>query len=55
MSQETQAGALYQPRWVGWGGSWEGVSKEGIYVYLWLIHTEVWQKTTNYVKQLAFN
>ena len=55
MAQETQTGAMYQPRGVGWGGSWEGVSKEGIYVYLWLIHTEVWQKTTNSVKQLAFN
>ena len=53
MSQETQAGALYQPRWVGWGGSWEGVSKEGIYVYLWLIHIEVWQKTTKFCKAIS--
>ena len=28
MAQETQTGALYQPRWVGWGGRWEGGSKE---------------------------
>ena len=46
MAQETQTGALYQPRGVGWGGSWEGgpkgrVEREGIYVYLWLIHVEV--------------
>ena len=35
-------GALYQPRAVRWGGRWEGGSKrEGIYVYLWLIHVEV--------------
>ena len=27
MFQETQTGALYQPRGVGWGGRWEGVSK----------------------------
>ena len=27
MVQETQTGALYQPRGVGWGGRWEGVSK----------------------------
>ena len=27
LSQETQTGALYQPRGVGWGGKWEGVSK----------------------------
>ena len=24
MAQETQIGALYQPRGVGWGGRWEG-------------------------------
>ena len=30
--------ALYQPRGVGWG---EKFKKEGIYVYLWLIHAEV--------------
>jgi len=38
MSQETQTGALYQPRGVGWGGIFK---KEGINVYLWLIHVEV--------------
>ena len=27
MAQETQKGALYQPRGVGWKGTWEGVSK----------------------------
>ena len=27
MVQETQTGALCQPRGVGWGGRWEGVSK----------------------------
>ena len=27
MAQETQRGALYQPRGVGWGGRWERVSK----------------------------
>ena len=37
-AQETQTGALYQPRGVGWGGSFK---KERIYVYLWLIHVEV--------------
>ena len=45
IAQETQTGALYQPREVGWGGRWEGGSGgrgwEGIYVYLWLIHVEV--------------
>ena len=26
--------------------------KEGIYVYLWLIHVEVWQKTTKFCKAI---
>ena len=29
MAQETQTGALYQPRGVGWGGRWERGSKGG--------------------------
>ena len=29
MSQETQTGALYQPRGVGRGGKWDGGSKGG--------------------------
>ena len=42
LAQATQTGVLYQPRGVGWGGRCEGGSKrEGIYVYLWLIHVEV--------------
>ena len=27
MFQGTQAGALYQPRELGWGGRWEGGSR----------------------------
>ena len=27
LAQETQTGALYQPRTMGWGGRWEGDSK----------------------------
>ena len=27
MAQETQTGALYQPRGMGWGGRWEEVQK----------------------------
>ena len=27
MAQETQTGALYQPRGMGWGRRWEGSSK----------------------------
>ena len=33
MSQETQTGALSQPRGVGWGGRWEGGSKGWGYMY----------------------
>ena len=33
MAQETQTGALYQPRWVGWGGRLEEVLKGWGYTY----------------------
>ena len=33
MSQETQTGALYQHREVGWGGRWEEVQKGGESMY----------------------
>ena len=33
MVQETQTGALYQPRGVEWGGRWEGGSKGRGYMY----------------------
>ena len=52
MAQETQTGALYQSIGVGWGGRWEGGSKEGIYVYLWLFHVEVCQTTTKFCKAI---
>ena len=32
-AQETQTGALYQPRGVGWRGIWDGVSKGRGYMY----------------------
>ena len=28
-AQENKKGALYQPRWMGWGGRWEEGSKGG--------------------------
>ena len=40
MAQETQTGALYQPRGDGEGDGGRFI-REGIYVYLWLIHVEV--------------
>ena len=30
LAQETQTGALSQPRGVGWGGRWEGASRGDI-------------------------
>ena len=33
MALETQTGALYQPREVGWGGRREGGSKGRVYMY----------------------
>lgn len=33
MSQETQTGALHQPRGVGWGERWEG-GQEGRDIYI---------------------
>ena len=33
MAQETQTGALYQPKGVAWGGRWEGSLKGRGYMY----------------------
>ena len=41
MAQETQTGALYQPRGVRWEEDGREVQQGGEYVYLWLIHVEV--------------
>ena len=41
MAQETQTGDLYQPRELGWEEMGGRFKREGIYVYLWLIHAEV--------------
>ena len=56
MTQETQTGALYQPRGVGWGGRWEGGSKGRgyMYTYGWFI-LRFDRKQQNSVKQLSFN
>ena len=42
-AQETQTGAVYQPRGVGWGGRWEGVSKRrgNMYTYGWFLEKEM--------------
>ena len=49
MAQEAPTRALYQPRGVGWE---RGSKREGIYVYLWLIHVEVSQKKTKFCKAI---
>ena len=56
MAQETQTGSLYQPRMVGWGGKWEGVSKGRgyMYTYDWFMFSFD-RKQQNSVKQLPFN
>ena len=52
-SQETQTGALYQPRVVGWEGRWEGGSGWGTHVHPWLINVNVWQKPLQYFKVIS--
>ena len=47
MTQSTQTRALKQPR-----GVRRRFKKEGTYVYLWLIHVDVWQKPTQYCKAI---
>ena len=49
MMQEPKASALWQPRRVGWGGRFKW---EGTYVYLWLIHADVWQKYHSIAKKI---
>ena len=56
MAQETQTGALYQPRGVQWGGRWEGGSKGRGYMYTYdrfMLRFD--RKQQNSVKQLSFN
>ena len=58
MAQETQTGALYQPRGVGWGGRWDGVSKGGRDICILMADSyipmavEIWQKTTKFCKAI---
>jgi len=34
---------------VGWAGRFK---REGIYVYIWLIHVDVWQKPTEFCEAI---
>jgi len=38
----------------GWDGEGDGgrFKRDGIYIYLWLIHIEVWKKTTKFCKAI---
>ena len=45
MAQETETGALYQPRGVGWGGRWEERVR--------CVERVTWKLTLPYVKQIA--
>ena len=56
MAQETQTGALYQPRGMGWGGRSEGGSKgrRYMYTYGWFM-LRFDRKQQNSVKQLCFS
>ena len=54
MTQGTQTRALQQPRGVGWGGRWEGgLRGRGHRVHLWVIHADIWQKTTKFCKAIV--
>ena len=56
MAQETQTGSLYQPRVVGWGGIWEGVSKGRGYMYTYSgFMLRLDRKQQNSVKKFSFN
>ena len=56
VAQETQTGALYQPRGMKWGGRWGGSSKgrRYMYTYGWFM-LRFDRKQQNPVKQLSFN
>ena len=56
IAQDTQTGALYDTRGVGWGRSWEGVLKQRGYMYAHervILRFDSRQK--NSVKQLSIN
>ena len=53
MAQETQKGALYQPRGVGWGEVQKGWDIY-IYTYSWFM-LRFDRKQQNSVKQLSFS
>ena len=56
MAQETQTGALHQPKGVRWGGRWEGGSRGRGHMYTYVsCMLRFDRKQQNSVKQLSFN
>ena len=55
MGQETQTGALYHPRGMGWGERWEGGSKGRGHMYTYGCFMLRFHRKQNSVKQLSFN
>ena len=53
MMQGTHTGALCQPRGEGEEGDGREVKEGGDTCYLWLIHTDVQQKTTKFCKAIT--
>ena len=53
MTEEPKPGTLKQTKGVGWGGRREGSSRGWAYVYLWLIHVDIWQKPTQHCKAIV--
>ena len=53
--RELKPGALWQPKGVGWGEVEGRFKREGTYVYLRLIHINIWRNQHNIVKQLSSN
>ena len=47
MKQGPKAAALGQPRGTGWGGEFR---MGDTHVYLWSIHVNVWQKSSQHCK-----
>ena len=39
----------------GWDGVGRKFKKEGTYVYLWVIHVDVWKKLAQYCKAVIFH
>ena len=48
-----KAGALGQPRGMGWGGRYDRCLGRGTHVHPWLIHVSVWQKPPQYCKVIS--